>query len=50
MSFDEIPMKPLMEITYAICGSDCDTWLALAFLPAMAGLVVILAIGFAPWP
>ena len=50
MSFDEIPMNFLLELTDAVCESNRDTGLALAFLPAMAGLVIILVIGFAPWP
>ncbi len=50
MSFDEIPMKTLIEMTDAICASDRDTLMALACLPVMAGLITILAIGFAPWP
>jgi len=43
-------MKILTEMMVAICESNRGTGLALAFLPAMAGLVIILAIGFAPWP
>ena len=48
MSFDEIPMKTLLDTFDAVRASERDDWLALAFLPAMFGLLLILAYGFAP--
>ncbi|WP_336799558.1 hypothetical protein [Kaistia sp. MMO-174] len=41
-------MKTVLDFYDAVRGSERDDWLALAFLPAMAGLAIIFAIGFAP--
>jgi hypothetical protein len=48
MSFDEIPMQTLLDTFDAVRGSERDDLLALAFLLALIGLVLILTFGFAP--
>ncbi|HEV7285048.1 MAG TPA: hypothetical protein VGN75_09325 [Kaistia sp.] len=47
MSFDEIPMKTLLDTFDAVRASERDDWLALAWTFSLIGLLGILALGFA---